>query len=1238
MQIKHIIASISSVIVAFCIGMNEIYAAEADATGLVPVLSWDFDTKPNYSELNAANKGSLSPIFKNEGSTSYVEEYTGKYALDTSKFTPYISSSNPVSVPTKTGLTLSMLMTLGSNSTGITFNFRTGSGDVIIRRGASEGTLVVAFGSAGTTSTQFINVSVPNGDTEYFMFVLLVEETGMTVYIDGEIAASTTEFTAWHNSQLLNVLQFGSHYGGTQTGEKKYGGYIGDLRIYDDVLTKQQIDLLAIDLDQTNNISFQGTPKSDVVGSECSIEYAIKLYETKTAEVAVVYDTNPEFSSPTTEVVESAAQAGAYVARLQNLNPGTTYYYKLTAKNETYQIETLVSSFKTAPIVEPSKFIKRIEIKVPGYTGESVLKNFPVLVKLSEEAIPGFKYEDCFIDGSDVVFAQQDNLVLYHEIESWNSNGESYIWVRIPELSGQETKFYLYYGVMNAEALPNIDPKDVWIEYAAVFHGGESIYDATGNAAAIVENGVVGAEADGIAGGVMTKAATSTIGLQFSNPVLSGALNSISKLSISGWFKKTQSGAGVLAANKNAWSDAGFLAIDEKTYFSVAVSSTHQGEDGKCKLTSNTWGHIAFTYENTHLKSYLNGVQEYEKTDAKYLSDLAQTYWAFGSYSAKSSDSFSGSMDELRVYNGIASVDWVKAEYDSIANASTFVEVQDVVDLNTGLPVIATPSISSSSNGSITITAEVSAVTPDVVNCIVAGQVFEMTADVENPLIYTAIVSGGIASGTYTARVQVISGENSVEKISKPFYFGAFSIEVLANVDEENLTPGLFRIHREAIGAELSEFSFICSFSGDGMASTTLPESMEVVFPTDALYVDIPVEAKYSEEIDQDSTVVMTVSGSFVSSSSSQSMTIYNLVNNVFVQYVSPDGNDANRAITSDSPKKTLKAAMESLNPFMGGSNPGTIYLSEGLYVVAETIHLTNAISIVGVTGNPCDVVVSNKTEASYYATDCRVFILGNSDASVSSLTMKNGQSYYIGGNFYISENGGMISNCVVEAGYTRDNGQAGGGALDAGIVTHTIFRKNTSSAGSVWWDGIRAGVLRVNNSAKVENCLFENNNQYASVELIIVNNTAVFRNNTIVNNILSKTNDTCTVWSALRISGAATVENNLISAITVTQEGGVAKVRGTPANFKNGAIDYEIGEEDTIPATTIIGTPEMFFTDYAAGNYCPRTGGILSDKGVNYEGMALYDLSGKRDRLIGSRVDIGCYEGIAAGTLFIVK
>ena len=65
------------------------------------------------------------------------------------------------------------------------------------------------------------------------------------------------------------------------------------------------------------------------------------------------------------------------------------------------------------------------------------------------------------------------------------------------------------------------------------------------------------------------------------------------------------------------------------------------------------------------------------------------------------------------------------------------------------------------------------------------------------------------------------------------------------------------------------------------------------------------------------------------------------------------------------------------------------------------------------------------------------------------------------------------------------------------------------------------------------------------------------------------------------------------------------------------------------------VGTAASFFKDYANGNYTPAAAGPLVNKGANYEGMASVDLAGK-PRLVGSKVDIGCYE--AGSSAFVIR
>jgi hypothetical protein len=152
---------------------------------------------------------------------------------------------------------------------------------------------------------------------------------------------------------------------------------------------------------------------------------------------------------------------------------------------------------------------------------------------------------------------------------------------------------------------------------------------------------------------------------------------------------------------------------------------------------------------------------------------------------------------------------------------------------------------------------------------------------------------------------------------------------------------------------------------------------------------------------------------------------------------------------------------------------------------------------------------------------------------------------------------------------------------------------------------------------------------------LVGVRDSAVLRNCTIVNAGLSATNSDYSVWSALKIDSGATVQNVVIAGVTNTIDGAACPPTGSGvANFLNGAFD---GDVTGLPEGTVIGTAAEFFKDYAIGDYTPKTGGPLVNRGANYEGMAAVDLAGKK-RLNGRNVDIGCFEGVAPGLFILLR
>ncbi len=79
-------------------------------------------------------------------------------------------------------------------------------------------------------------------------------------------------------------------------------------------------------------------------------------------------------------------------------------------------------------------YARQMALTVDGYTGAETLTNMPVLVRLST-AISGFDYNDFASpsNGADLAFFDANGRRLAYEIDEWCTNGESFVWVKLPE-------------------------------------------------------------------------------------------------------------------------------------------------------------------------------------------------------------------------------------------------------------------------------------------------------------------------------------------------------------------------------------------------------------------------------------------------------------------------------------------------------------------------------------------------------------------------------------------------------------------------------------------------------------------------------------------------------------------------------------------------------------------------------------------------------------------------------------
>ena len=352
-----------------------------------------------------------------------------------------------------------------------------------------------------------------------------------------------------------------------------------------------------------------------------------------------------------------------------------------------------------ANAVEIADFTRCIEFTVAHPTTET-LSDFPVLVRL-DSSIQGFSFEDFALPGgADLRFIDLDGNLLSHEIESWDQDGSSLVWVRLPTLE-KGTKFRCLYG--SANPVDPLSPGTVWLKYVLVVHGGDTITNSVNNSVTATSGSdstsASNAAGDGMIGGGIAKASNDSIGVNVSNPSL--FLSSPEQFTVSAWFMRkgnggNNNGTHILAGSQFAWDkNQGFLWLQEQgKYISIAAKGSHQWTDSREPLGDEVYTHLAFSYDapGKILTSYLNGDVDCTRDNPGKLSNT-DNYWTFGSYSGtKTKDSFMGAMDEIRIYNGVANAAWIDAEHASASasflNAGVVFNPSDNTPLMTGFSVV----------------------------------------------------------------------------------------------------------------------------------------------------------------------------------------------------------------------------------------------------------------------------------------------------------------------------------------------------------------------------------------------------------------------------------------------------------------------------------------------------------------------------------------------------------------------
>lgn len=367
-----------------------------------------------------------------------------------------------------------------------------------------------------------------------------------------------------------------------------------------------------------------------------------------------------------------------FTVTLPNLTPQTTYFYRFYASNLSTSVWASASSQFSTATMDPSGYGSRMKVFFSGYTRNETLSNFPALVNLSA-GLPGFSYQQfASPSGGDLRFTDATGWRLIpHEIDEWNTNGTSYVWVDVPTLSTTNDFVWAYWGNPAAATPPAYTTNgDAWPNFDLVWHlkgNGFPFADSTLQFPAL--SGVAPAQTSGLIGHGETFNGSSTY-------LNAGAVNNLgAAFTLSAWVNlaSTASDIQTIWANQNGgYTSNGFaLFINKyKTANGAVLLDTGDGANGS-EISTPTglvgvshWHLVTATLDRSAGTAalYVDGAPA---GGGSIVADFANTAGLDLGRFTNNVLFFNGVMDEARIQSGVQSSNAVWASWATVgANSS----------------------------------------------------------------------------------------------------------------------------------------------------------------------------------------------------------------------------------------------------------------------------------------------------------------------------------------------------------------------------------------------------------------------------------------------------------------------------------------------------------------------------------------------------------------------------------------
>lgn len=298
--------------------------------------------------------------------------------------------------------------------------------------------------------------------------------------------------------------------------------------------------------------------------------------------------------------------------------------------------------------------------------GREALVDFPVLVVLQEGE--NFAHSAAAPDGADLRFVDEDGTWLAHDLEEWNLDGRSYLWVRVPQIDADSTtdRIWMYFG--GGQVPSGEREAETWpAVYTGVWHLDASLRDAAQPSQNAANNGTEDAE------GIVGRGRRSDGDEDRLEVPDEEAFDYTGAFTVSTWVRV------------DAWAEPYWDAIFTKGDYSwrlhrcadedtVAFSLTFPwGEThdicSEGEVTDGQWHHLAGVFDPVadYQALYLDG-HEIREPEDRLPATTNSAVW-IGNSDWFEDRSLDGWLDEVRAQTVARSADWIEAEYTNVTGA-----------------------------------------------------------------------------------------------------------------------------------------------------------------------------------------------------------------------------------------------------------------------------------------------------------------------------------------------------------------------------------------------------------------------------------------------------------------------------------------------------------------------------------------------------------------------------------------